>query len=236
LTPHEVTVAALTGATVVVVDILRATTSMIWALDAGARRVWPVATVPAACALAKQLGPHCLLAGERGGLPLDGFDLGNSPSEFTPEQVTNRDIVMTTTNGTTALLHAQQARQVLIGAFANLSAVAEALRGSNEFHVLCAGTNGAATDEDSLFAGALMDRCLSADPDLSLSSQRTRQAWEQWRSIDQADLVGALRVSAGGRNLCQINQPADIQDAAIIDRCDCVPRYHHELGVALDHG
>src|SRR5262249_9659060 len=117
----------LSGHTAVVIDVLRATSTEITALANGAEAIFPAATVEEARAL-KEKTPSLLLAGERHGLPPEGFDLGNSPREFTAEKVKGRKIVHTTTNGTLAWLACRNAAETLGAAFLNLNAVTERLR------------------------------------------------------------------------------------------------------------
>src|SRR5690606_24311561 len=99
-TPDELVSGELQGRVAVVVDVLRATSSIVEALANGARSVLPVASIEAAVRLAQNVGrDQVLLCGERRGLPIEGFDLGNSPREFTPERVAGKTLIMTTTNG-----------------------------------------------------------------------------------------------------------------------------------------
>ena len=117
------------GRTAVVIDVLRATTTIVHALVNGARRVIPAKTVEEAVSKRVELGRDAaLLCGERDAQPIPGFDLGNSPSEFTREKVADRALIMTTTNGTPALLAAGAAHVTLIAAFANVEAVAKRIR------------------------------------------------------------------------------------------------------------
>ncbi|MHB1298757.1 MAG: 2-phosphosulfolactate phosphatase, partial [Gemmatimonadaceae bacterium] len=120
---------ALAGGAVVVIDVLRWSTVVVTALAHGAARVEAFATPDEAMARANELGREgTVLGGERGNLPLPGFDLGNSPGEYTAERIGGRVVITTTTNGTQALLAAGQAHMVCIAAFANLGAVAARLR------------------------------------------------------------------------------------------------------------
>src|SRR5262249_61487694 len=99
-----------------------------------------------------------LLGGERGGRPLPGFDAGNSPREYTAKLCRGNTLVLTTTNGTRALLRAAEAERALVAGFVNFSAVCEQLRADlRPVHILCAGTEGEVTLEDTLLAGALVD-------------------------------------------------------------------------------
>src|SRR5262249_38742437 len=95
--------------------------------------------------------------GERGGKRIDGFDLGNSPLEYTRDRLNGKTLVFTTTNGTRAMLHSRQAARILIGAFVNLSALCRELESADAVDIVCAGTDRQITREDVLFAGAVGD-------------------------------------------------------------------------------
>lgn len=138
----------------VVVDVLRATSTIVTALHAGASRVMPVETVEEAFAT-KRREPRVLLAGERGGHMIPRFDLGNSPRDFTEELVRGREIVMTTTNGTPAALRSKGAGKIVAASFLNLARVIEEI--GNEpglVAIQCAGSGGQFSMEDVLLAGA----------------------------------------------------------------------------------
>src|SRR5262245_61680075 len=126
LAPELVAPERLAGGVAVVVDVLRATTTIAHALAAGCAGVRPCATADEARRLAGSLpAGKVLLGGERDGKPLPGFDLGNSPGEYTPARCRDRTLVLTTTNGTRALLHCAAAERVLTAAFVHFSAVCE---------------------------------------------------------------------------------------------------------------
>ncbi len=134
------------GKLCVVIDVLRASTTIVAALAAGCPEIIPVETPEEARRLARTKG--LLLGGERNSLRPEGFDFGNSPLEYTPEKIKGRPIAFTTTNGTRAMETCRQARCVLLGAFVNLHAVIgdleENSRGQDEavVHLVCAGTHG----------------------------------------------------------------------------------------------
>jgi 2-phosphosulfolactate phosphatase len=225
----------LAGAAVVVIDVLRATTTITHALAAGAREVIACLEVDEARQLAARFGKgEALLGGEREGLKIEGFDLGNSPTEFTPESVGGRTIVFSTTNGTRAMMHCEQAKTVLLGALVNRAAVCTALAGEDRIHLLCAGTRGEITREDVLFAGAAIDMLTSANPEgFELNDQAilAADAWRVALPLNQRNspatrepaLIRALRNTQGGRNLRRIGLEADIPDAARLDTFDLVP-------------
>ncbi len=141
---------------VVVVDILRATSSMVTAFAYNVESVTPVPTL-ADCRLFKNEG--FVTAGERGGQKVEGFDLGNSPFDFMNHDLAGRHLAFTTTNGSQAIVLASEAKQVLIGSFLNLSATAGYLMAQKSpVLVLCAGWKGNFNIEDTLYAGALVQK------------------------------------------------------------------------------
>ena len=148
-------------------DVLRATTSIVEALAAGARTLYPVGTIYEAIGLAKTLGrDEVLLAGERKALPIEGFDLGNSPGEFTAERVGGKLVVMSTTNGTLALTAASAGERVIVGAWTNFQAVVDELaRTRAEPVFLCAGRERAFGLEDAVCAGQMAAALMKALPD-----------------------------------------------------------------------
>mgnify|MGYP001225528765 CR=1 FL=1 len=134
-TPVGLNPSDIAGRTVVVLDVLRATTTITVALDAGAKAVLPAASTEEALRIVQNLErDDMLLVGERRSLRIPGFALGNSPAEFTAEAVKGKTIVMTTTNGTQALLAAQGAREIVVGAAVNFALVVERTRAALEQH------------------------------------------------------------------------------------------------------
>lgn len=142
---------------VVVLDILRAGTSILEAIEMGADCVVPVATIEEAVALRRARGGGTILAGEREGKPIEGFDLGNSPLEFTNDRVRDKTIVMATTNGTKAIKHVEQCDPILIGSLRNRRVLCDLLkRTERPIALLCAGTDGDFSADDIYGAGALI--------------------------------------------------------------------------------
>lgn len=221
---------ALAGDAVVVIDVLRATTTMLYALAAGAREVIPCLEVDQALRLAATLpAGQSLLGGERGGRRIEGFDLGNSPAEYTPERVAGKSLIVTTTNGTRALEMAKQARRVWIGGFVNAAALVDAIAHEPRLHLLCAGTDDHVTAEDALLAGCLAARLADRDAALELSDQ-AQLAAGAYRALarDGAKylppaLVQALRACRGGKNLLELGLQADIAAAAELDKFNLTP-------------
>lgn len=227
----------LAGGIAVVTDVLRATTTVAYALNNGARGIIPCESIDEAVALREVGGAtgELLLGGERGGEPISGFDLGNSPSEWSRSVVADREIAFTTTNGTRALLRSVIADRILTGAFANLGAVCELLlTDSRPIHIVCAGTVGKISTEDCLFAGAVIDGLLgsntartdSAAEDFELcdAAQLVHSHWKQ-ASESPDGLFQAMKAGSGGRNLMRLGLEADIRTAAALDQVDLVPEY-----------
>ncbi|MFO7892770.1 MAG: 2-phosphosulfolactate phosphatase [Longimicrobiales bacterium] len=218
---------------VVVVDVLRATSTMVEALANGARALFPVATADDAARIAQNIGrDSVLLCGERKGLPIEGFDLGNSPAEFDGERVAELSLVMTTSNGTRAFLAVAErwagpgddgTGAILAGSLLNLSAAARALAdGGGAAAIVCAGRDGRFGLDDALCAGALI-RALEdagADPVLNDAGAAARSLVGRRRRF-----VPALEETAAGRHLNDIGRAEDIAFCARVDRTDVVPRF-----------
>jgi 2-phosphosulfolactate phosphatase len=229
--------AAVAGGIAVVIDVLRASTTMITALANGASRLRTVPDVAEARAAA--FGAAALLGGERGGVRIDGFDLGNSPAEYGRDRVAGRAIVITTTNGTAALAACRDAREILVGAMVNRSAVAAAARRlaaawHADVHLVCAGTDGAVTAEDMLAAGAILDAALCDAPAdvLDGSAHAAREAFRRLvgEPDPQAAMVAAFRRAPGGANLVALGMEADLPACAKLDTTAVVPRLDRATG------
>jgi 2-phosphosulfolactate phosphatase len=209
LTPAEFPDAPLTGCVALAVDVLRATTASVAACDAGCRRLVPVPDAKAAEALAARDGSDTVLAGERGGEALAGFDLGNSPAEFTAERVGGRTVVLTTTNGTAAMLTAARAAAAGLAALTNVTAAARwALEQGRDVTILCAGDNGAFSLEDAVCAGLLVARLTEASPAAVLSGGA--QAALGLGRHYEARLERLAEDSGWGRKLERLGRAADL--------------------------
>lgn len=191
----------------VVFDVLRATSTMVTALGNGAAAIVPVAEIPEALRV-RERQPEVLLAGERDGVRIEahltggvGFDLGNSPREFTASRVFGKTIVMTTTNGTRALRACAPALEVWLGSFLNLRATADCLEQVAPQHLLlvCSGTLDQTAYEDVLAAGALCDLVwhLYGDGAVADSARIARRLF----CLEQPDLLAAVAQSRNGRRL-----------------------------------
>lgn len=233
LSPSHVAPEDFTGTVAVVVDQLRASVTITAALASGAPYVLPVMTVAQAQQVADDLrarGVPALLGGERGGTRVPGFDLANTPAEYTPEAVAGRPVVFTTTNGTAALLLARPAERVLVGSLANMSRIiAELAEHRLPVRILCAGGRGEVSGEDVLAAGALVAGLIAAGRNLGRDDS-ARLALALWHATAPESLAPAMAGYCGGRSLIRLGLQDDIQWCAQCDRLPVLPEYDPTTG------
>jgi 2-phosphosulfolactate phosphatase len=228
--PAGLTSAEVQGRTVFVIDILRATTSMCAALAHGAKAIIPVASTEEALRLAQTIGSaDVLLAGEQNCLPIPGFPLGNSPREMNESAVRGKTLVVTTTNGTKALLACQGAAAVYPAAAVNLTAAAEkageVLERDRELVIVCAGRDGTFSLDDAYCAGRLVAA--------ALGGHRPRRGFND-AAIATMDLVRRygeswerpLLRSRAGRELARLGFRDDVIDAARLDAYPVLAHFH----------
>jgi 2-phosphosulfolactate phosphatase len=199
---------------VVVIDVLRAASTIVSALGAGATGVLPQGGVDEARARARADG--ALLGGEREGLAPPGFDLGNSPRDYDAARCAGRLVVLSTTNGTQAVLAARGSRRVLAAGLLNVEATARALAagGAQDVLLLCSGSRGEVAADDVAAAGCLAGHLLllaAAQP--SDAARVALALFDAWKH----DLPGLLARSLSGRRLARIGLTRDIEDCARID-------------------
>ncbi len=214
------------GRIAVVLDVLRATSTIVTALANGARSFHVTLTVDEAVERARSLGPATLLGGERGGVLIPGFDLDNSPLCFTRDRVQGRDIVFTTANGTAALLKARQADEVHVASLLNAHAIASKIADDpRPVVILCSGTRSQISLDDCIGGGSVASQLLALgrkwDGDDGL-----RLCIDSYRAALAHGLAKALAESRGGLNLR--NTPEGLRD---LDWCsrensiDLAPRF-----------
>jgi 2-phosphosulfolactate phosphatase len=228
LLPAHTPASSFDGGAVVIIDILRASTTITHALAAGASCIQLCRTPEEAIDAARAMPASSrVVGGERGGLPPPGFDLGNSPATYDVPRVAGRTVFFTTTNGTAAALHASRAARRCFGCFANLSATLQwALAGTTPTHLLCAGTDGRLSLDDVLFAGAIADRLLAAGV-TPADADMTTLCLAPWHDAQRVGLHETLRATRGGRGLEALGLGADIELASRIDTSrvvgECLP-------------
>jgi 2-phosphosulfolactate phosphatase len=220
-TLEEVRGVPLAGVTAVVLDVVRASTTIVSALASGARAVVPVTTPDEAKERGQQWVPGtALLGGERGGAPPPGFDCGNSPAEYSPQRVRGRTVVFTTTNGTRALLALDGARRVAVGGFVNAAAVTRWVADEpGDVLLVCAGEKGRFCLEDAVCAGLLVARLRPVGGALTDAAQAARALWDRYAEDLQAMLADATWAQA----LVAQGRGADLPLCVALDVHDVVP-------------
>ncbi len=210
-----------------VVDVIRASTTLVELAGAGDPEVWLAADHAAARAAAPRLGSGVLLGGEEGGLRPEGYHFGNSPREAAAGEYAGRRVVFVTTNGTNALRRWSAARRTFVGALRNCSAVARCLVGAagagGSITVACAGKEGTLALDDVYAAGAIVSRILEFQPEVELDETaivalRVAQA--------QPDPAAALAESQSAQALVDVGLSDDVPYCAVLDASSAVP----ELG------
>jgi 2-phosphosulfolactate phosphatase len=205
---------------VVVLDIFRVSTSITTALAAGARDIRIAGSKSEATALKKQHGKKCLLAGERKGLKIEGYDFGNSPLEMEPEKLAGRTVIFNSTNGTRLLKHFDGFKSVGIGSLVSLSKTVEYLQGFEKDPIIaCAGQVGLFSYEDSLAAGMIIARLGRKEEELddaaNFAVQMISGCGDDWKE--------KARNSYHGRYLSSLGMGRDLDFCLDIDRFDFIP-------------
>lgn len=225
-TPDGLEPAAVAASTVLVIDVLRASTCIVTALANGCAAIVPVASPEEARRRAAL--DNALIAGERRGEPLEGFDLGNSPLEFTRGRVGGRTVVMTTSNGTRALVAARPAAAVGVAAFINHGAAAAwILAGGRDVLLLCAGERGARSLEDYICAGMFVERLVAADPGAAPTAEAER-ALGAARPYGK-DVGRLAQDSSWARHLASVGRGRDVAACLALDTRALVPEYRRNI-------
>lgn len=207
----------------IVVDVVRATSSIAQALASGYDRVLCCAEIDEALALRQELGDEAVVGGERNAIVVDGFDVGASPREFALEPKA-RTLILTTTNGTRAILTAvARCEVVLLGSLLNLSAVARAAYSAGgDVAIVCSGFKGSFALDDAYCAGRIVD-ALDGDPtDAAIAASVLARAWPD-------PLAGLNARTYGPPGL-----EADIEYCAQVDLLDAIPRFARMIGTAAE--
>ena len=224
LTPLPFTKAVLDGRTVVVIDVLRACTSICAALLAGARGVIPTDGPGEAGDMRLKIGADMtVVAGERDGVKLESFNFGNSPSEFTRESVGGKYVVMTTTNGTAILSRSFKSDPVFAAGLVNVSKVAERVaRVNRDVVVVCSGQDGGFSIEDTICGGMLIHLLSTAHQKQVTVNDAGSLALLLYRTNKTA-IKQTLEQGEHGRFLTSLGFGRDVETAADVDSMPVVP-------------
>ena len=214
-----------TGKTTVVIDVLRASTVIVTALTNGAKEIIPVGNVDFAMKVSgNAFSGQTLLCGERNTKKIEGFVLGNSPLEFTPESVNGKSIIHYTTNGSKSIVKAKFSENLFIACFINLPAIAKHLVSLNkDVEVVCAGSNGNFNLEDSVCAGKLCAEIAELDPDVELGD--AARANIVLNKAFGKSLPKMLKETEHGKLLIENGFAADIKECAQYGITDVIPYF-----------
>jgi 2-phosphosulfolactate phosphatase len=209
---------------VVVIDVLRTSTSMIVGLTNGAKEIVPTEDVATAGLIGRNSQGESLLCGERNGKIIEGFNLGNSIKEYIPDIVSGKTLIFSSTNGTPALMKSKFARNCIVLGFANMSRVVEYLIHLNEdFIVLCAGRSGEFSLEDTVCAGMLITNLTKENSsvhyeltDLALGASKLYLSYKY-------GLLRMLKESEHGKFLIEIGFGDDLPECAKVDISSALP-------------
>jgi len=216
----------LSDRTVVVIDVLRATSVMVHAISQGASEIIPVATVEEAFQISKVIPRRSvILGGERGSKKIPGFDLGNSPEEYVAERIKGKKLILTTTNGTKAFHLVSSGKEILVGSFFNIGVTAQkCLELNRDLFIFPSGDEGNFSLEDNLCGGMLIERIMKISGRriaLTDASHCVRILCERYK----ANIVEAFRLSHHGKELIKRGFGEDLAYCAQIDITDVIPQF-----------
>lgn len=222
----RIDLALLEKSIAVVIDVLRASTTIVTALANGCQEIIPVAKVQDAqkiAALKSQQGEKILLCGERNGIKISGFDLGNSPREYSAESVAGKTLVFTTSNGTRALERAVSAKQIYVLSLLNFRAVSDLLcEKTEDIVIFCSGSNGREAIEDSVCAGMLCEKMKGCAGNSIILNAAAKSATHLAQEHSN-DLFAMLRKSKHGAYLIDQGFSADLEICAGLNTQSVVP-------------
>ncbi|WP_142413527.1 2-phosphosulfolactate phosphatase family protein [Hathewaya massiliensis] len=211
------------GKTVVIIDVLRATSVIVTAINNGCSKVVPVLSMEEAFEYAKENLDQCILGGERNALKIEGFNCSNSPLEYTKEVISGKTLVMTTSNGTRAIKASEDAKNILIGSMINGEAVAEKVLDFGEDLVIVnSGTNGEFSMDDFICAGYLIYKIRENEEELEL----TDIARTALMSYDNhKDIISFIKDAVHYKRLKSLGLEEDLEYCFKKDTVHIVPQY-----------
>jgi len=234
LVPDELT---LKDKNVVVVDVLRASSTILTALVNGAKEVIPAENVSVAARISKGLG-NSILCGERNGKVIEGFKLGNSPFEYIPDNIKSKSLIFSTTNGTVAIAKSKFAKSCVIASFLNLNAVVKHLLETNDdFTIVCSGKFNDFCVEDSVYAGLIIAKLFEINSKTNytlldsgyISYQISKQLIYKNSKPDQHRVLNMFKKSEHGKYLMSLGFDNDLEYCSNIDLLNCLPVFKNNI-------
>ncbi|HUL43557.1 MAG TPA: 2-phosphosulfolactate phosphatase [Bacteroidota bacterium] len=223
-TPDQLDEMQLKDKNIVVIDVLRASTTIATALERGAKEIIPVSTIENAVKISGNLfGEVTLRAGERNGKMIEGFNLGNSPLEYTNEVVKGKSIILMTTNGSVAIVKGRHAKHLVVAAFVNISAVTRFLTElKSDFMIICAGKEGHFCIEDAVCAGRIINKLGKGGSTEYVLDDGAVAAAALDKTFGKS-IVRMLKSSEHGKYLASIGFGEDIPVCAQVDSMETLP-------------
>jgi len=223
-TPNHLDEMQLKDKNIVIIDVLRASTTIITALHHGAKEIIPVSTVENAVKISGSLfGDVTLRAGERNAKMIEGFNLGNSPLEYTPEVVKGKSIILMTTNGSVAIVKGKHARHLVVAGFVNMHAVIQFIEElDSDFMIICAGKENHFCLEDAVCAGRIINE-LEKTKKTGLVLDDAAIAASTIDKTFGKNILKMLKSAEHGKYLTSIGFGDDLKVCAEIDSMDALP-------------
>jgi 2-phosphosulfolactate phosphatase len=234
LTPNAITEKDVRNRQTVVIDVLRASSTVATALSRGARAIIPAPDMATASRIASNMDPEIFrLGGEQGGIRIEGYHLGNSPFEYNQEAVKNRTIIFKTTNGTGAIFKSKAAKHLIIGCFLNAQRVVDFVH-SNELDtvLVCAGWEGRVSFEDLICAGLLLNRIWDGREPVDMSDTARIAHSVYIRYQDQ--LHEAISKTTHAQRLFKLGHSEDVAYCTQLDVLSVLPYFRDNRLVDFD--
>lgn len=218
-----------TNKTIVVIDVLRASSTIVTALENGAKEIIPVASVEFAVKISGGLfGGQTLMGGERNTKKIEGFALGNSPLEYLPNIVKGKSLILYTTNGSRSIVKAKFSENLFVCSYLNLNAVANHLTElKKDFEILCAGRFNSLSLEDTVCAGKLISEIQKISPDLILSD--SAKASIALNEVFGNDILNMLNKTEHGKILAENGFESDIEFCSRLNSINAVPYFSNSV-------
>lgn len=236
LLPEETQKKDLTNHLAVVIDVLRASSTITTALVEGAKLIIPVYSTEEALVKVNTFNPNeVLLCGERNGEKISGFILGNSPLEYNSNQVKGKTLILSTTNGIRTIEMVKAAKKIIVGSFLNVKAVAQyCLHYSEEVILVCAGDRGALSLEDTVCAGMIVELCKNSVKRSDVQSDDSDIALRMYQEFKN-DLFKMLKTSVWGKHLIKIGLERDLFYCSQKNRYPYIPIIKNNAIFCLDY-
>ncbi|MFC1561813.1 2-phosphosulfolactate phosphatase [candidate division KSB1 bacterium] len=223
--PSEVDEVTIRGQSAVVIDVLRTSSTMLQAFSHGCREIYPVESIERALHLHSALfTSDVLLCGERDGIKINGFHLGNSPFEYTRNLVEHKSLIFTSTNGTATLIRTRNCKEAYLCGFQNIELVSETAAGIESLSILCAGKNNHFAQEDVVCAGMLIKSLQKRRNGDLILSDAARMAVGLYEA-NKDDLGAMVRQADHGMALMRLGKEKDLDFCIQTNTIQLVPQY-----------